>query len=82
MPTQPYRIEAVLFDFDGTLTHPGALDFSIIKRAIGCPAHTPVLEFMHAVSDDARRREMARQLDRFEMEGAAKSRPNAGAERV
>ncbi|HSO19287.1 MAG TPA: HAD-IA family hydrolase, partial [Desulfosarcina sp.] len=80
MSTPSYRIEAVLFDFDGTLTRPGALDFSIIKRAIGCPEHTPVLEFMRAVGDPNRRRDLSRRLDRFEMEGAERSRPNAGAE--
>jgi HAD superfamily hydrolase (TIGR01509 family) len=77
-----YRIDAVVFDFDGTLTEPGALDFSVIKMAIGCPDNTPVLEFMAQVKDPARRAEMARELDRFEMAGAAISRPNAGAEAI
>lgn len=83
-PTEafPYRIDAVLFDFDGTLTRPGVLDFSVIKKAIGCPDDTPVLEFMAGIDDDSRRAEMARQLDRFEMAGAALSLPNAGAERI
>jgi hydrogenase expression/formation protein HypE len=78
----PYRIDGVLFDFDGTLTRPGALDFSVIKAAIGCPDDIPVLEFMAGVGDDTRRSEMACQLDRFEMDGAAASRPNTGAERI
>ena len=82
MATRPYRIDAVLFDFDGTLTKPGALDFSVIKRTIGCPEKTPVLEFMADVDDEAQRLEMARQLDRFELDGAASSTPNAGAERL
>ena len=77
-----YRIDAVVFDFDGTLTEPGALDFSVIKMAIGCPDHTPVLEFMAQVKDSVRRDDMARELDRFEMAGAAISRPNAGAETI
>jgi hydrogenase expression/formation protein HypE len=78
----PYRIDAVLFDFDGTLTRPGALDFSVIKRAIDCPDKTPVLEFMAGVEDQERRADMARQLDRFELDGAAASRPNTGAEEI
>jgi len=82
MQTEPYRIDAVLFDFDGTLTGPGALDFSVIKRAIGCPQDIPVLEYMASVNDENRRQEMARQLDRFELEGAAASRPNDGAEHL
>ncbi len=80
--TKAYRIDAVLFDFDGTLTQPGALDLSIIKQAIGCPPETPVLEFMAQVTDLQRRSDMARQLERFELDGAAASRPNEGAETI
>ncbi len=80
MNNAPYRIDAVLFDFDGTLTRPGSLDFSVIKKAIGCPDGVPVLEFMAGVDDPAQRLDMARQLDRFELKGAAASQPNAGAE--
>src|SRR5210317_1286737 len=82
MKDSPYRIDAVLFDFDGTLTRPGALDFSVIKRAIGCPDGIPVLEFMASIDDHAQRLEMARQLDRFELDGAAASQPNVGAEQL
>ena len=42
----------------------------------------PVLEFMAGVDDPAQRLDMARQLDRFELDGAAASQPNAGAERL
>jgi hydrogenase expression/formation protein HypE len=76
----PYRIDAVLFDFDGTLTRPGSLDFAVIKKRIGCPENVPVLEFMADIEDEARRRRMAALLDRFEQEGAAASQANAGAE--
>ena len=79
---EPYRIDGVLFDFDGTLTRPGALDFSVIKRAIGCPDTLPVLEFMAGVTDERQRRAMAQQLDRFELEAAAVSEPNTGAEQM
>ncbi len=82
MAHAPYRIDAVLFDFDGTLTRPGSLDFSVIKKAIDCPGEVPVLEFMAGVDDPAQRMDMARQLDRFELEGAAVSQPNAGAEHL
>ncbi len=82
MTAKPYRIDAILFDFDGTLTHPGSLDFSVIKRTIGCPETMPVLEYMAGIEDDARRVEMARQLDRFELAGALASRPNTGAEDI
>lgn len=79
---EPYRIDGVLFDFDGTLTRPGALDFSVIKRAIGCPDTVPVLEFMAGVTDERQRGAMAQQLDRFELEAAAVSEPNTGAEQM
>jgi hydrogenase expression/formation protein HypE len=82
MNSDPYRIDAVLFDFDGTLTRPGALDFSVIKRTIGCPVDVPVLEFMAGIDDRAQRLNMTRALDRFELEGAAASQPNVGAEQL
>ena len=79
---KPYRIEAVLFDFDGTLTLPGALDFSRIRQTMGCPQGSPILEFIQGLPDPAARREAMAILDRFEEEGARNSRPNAGAEQL
>jgi HAD superfamily hydrolase (TIGR01549 family) len=76
----PLDIRAVLFDFDGTLTHPGALDFAVIRKAIGCPAGQPVLEFIDAITDPDRRVWCHEELDRFEAAAAADSRPNEGAE--
>ncbi len=77
-----YRIDGVLFDFDGTLTRPGALDFAVLKGALGCPEGIPVLEFMAGVAEENRRDDMAGRLHRFEMDGAARSVPNGGAERI
>jgi HAD superfamily hydrolase (TIGR01509 family) len=79
---KPYRIDAVLFDLDGTLTQPGALDFPALKRDIGCPQELPVLEFMAGLKDAAERQEITRRLDAFELEGALSSRPNAGAQQL
>lgn len=73
-------IKAVLFDFDGTLTRPGALDFGKIKRAVGCPEETPVLEFIEALDDPAEQERIHRELEKFETTAAADSKPNAGAE--
>ncbi len=82
-PTQkPFRTKAVLFDFDGTLTLPGALNFSIIKEAIGCPLKDPVLEFIHGISDPDKMHNAMAALDQFEMEAAKKSEPNQGAEEI
>ena len=50
MLTKPYRIDAVLFDFDGTLTAPGALDFKEIKAELGCPLDRPVLEYIEGLA--------------------------------
>lgn len=77
-----YRLRLVVLDFDGTITRPGALDFKVIRKQIGCPAGMPVLEFIAGLTD-ARQRQTARAaLDRFEADGAAASRPNDKAEEL
>lgn len=81
-PARPYRIEAVIFDFDGTLTRPGALDFPKIKSVIGCPATLPVLEYMETITDPVLLAKVHQQLEDFELEGAAASRPNTGAQNL
>ena len=43
------RIKGVLFDFDGTLTLPGALDFQAIRREMKCPPDIPILEWLETV---------------------------------
>jgi hydrogenase expression/formation protein HypE len=75
-------IRAVLFDFDGTLTEPGSIDFEVIKKAVGCPKGIPVLEFIAGLSSAAERAEASRILDGFEAEAARQSRPNKGAEEI
>ena len=77
---RPFRLRAVLFDFDGTLTRPGALDFAAVKREVGCPPDRLVLEWIEALPAGAQRTAALAALERFEMEGAAESRPNEGAE--
>ena len=78
----PFVVRAVLFDFDGTLTLPGALDFGSFKAAIGCPADTPVLEFLEALPAGGQREAAAADLERFEMAAAARSLPNPEAEQI
>ena len=75
-----YRIDAVLFDFDGTLTEPGSLDFSIIKQQVGCPLEVPVLEFIQSMPDSKAQKAAMDALDAFETSGAANSIPRPGAE--
>ena len=79
---RPFRLRAVLFDFDGTLTCPGALDFPAIKREVGCPPGNLVLEWIEALPAGAQREHALAALERFELAAAAASAPNADAERV
>lgn len=76
------QIKAVLFDFDGTLTHPGAIDFKLIKTTLGCPVDQPVLEFIQRMDREGDRQQAMRRLNRFEEEAAASSRPNQGAQEM
>ena len=75
-----FRIGAVLLDFDGTLTEPGALSFATIREAIDCPPGQPILEFLAALPDAADRERRMRVLESFELAAAEASRPNRGAE--
>ncbi len=76
----PYRIDAVLFDFDGTLTCPGALDFAAVRREIQCLADRPVLEFIQSLPSAEARRRAHEILDAHEAAAAAASQPAPGAE--
>ncbi len=78
----PFVVRAVLFDFDGTLTRPGALDFVAFKVAIGCPPDTPVLEFLETLPTGGQREAAADALERFEVAAAARSVPNSEAEQI
>ena len=73
------RINGILFDFDGTLTSPGAIDFGAIKQAINCPVDHPILEYLDALSP-AQRAPLQKILEDMEEEAARASLPNDGAE--
>ena len=79
---RPFRLRAVLFDFDGTLTHPGAIDFPAIKREIGCPPDQYILEWILALPPGEPRDRANAVLERFELDAADASRPNEGAEEL
>ena len=79
---RPFRLRAVLFDFDGTLTHPGALDFAAIKREVGCPPDQFVLEWILALPSGPVRDAAALALERFELAAADAAAPNEGAEEL
>ncbi|MBW2710488.1 MAG: hypothetical protein JRC58_01175, partial [Deltaproteobacteria bacterium] len=80
MIDRSYVIKAVLFDFDGTLSKPGTLDFPRLKKDIGCPPDVPVLEFIDSLPTRFQRETSLSVLEQFEMEGAVHSEPNPGAE--
>lgn len=73
-------IRGVLFDFDGTLTRPGSLDFPAIKAELGCPLDQPILEFLATLPRD-RRSALMKILDEMEDRAGEESRPNRGAEK-
>jgi HAD superfamily hydrolase (TIGR01509 family) len=73
------RIRGVLFDLDGTLTRPGAINFAAIKREIDCPREIPILEYLETLPAASRGR-FQRVLEEREEEAAAVSLPNEGAE--
>ena len=80
MYNKPFCIKAVLFDFDGTLTKPGALNFPLLKEAIGCHPDMPVLEYIESLSTRKLREEALSVVENFEEKAAAVSEPNPGAE--
>jgi len=77
---RPFRIDAVLFDFDGTLTEPGAIDFAGAREAMGCPPDRYTLEYIAGLPAGGPRERAQAALERFEEDGAARSVPAAGAE--
>ena len=80
MKKNPRYIKAVLFDFDGTLTRPDSLDLSIIKRQIGCPTGSLLLEYITSLPRREQRRQALAAVDEFELVAAAEAKPNTGAE--
>lgn len=75
-------IKAVLFDFDGTLTRPEAIDFAALRKLLGCPPGTPILEYIEALPSAEAQARAHRVLDEFEMAAARASVPNDGAEEL
>ena len=79
---RPFRLRAVLFDFDGTLTRPGALDFPTVKREVGCPPDQFILEWILGLPPGEKREAATRTLERFELAAADAAAPNEGAEEL
>jgi hydrogenase expression/formation protein HypE len=75
-----HRIQALLFDFDGTLTQPNAIDFKAIKKAIHCPIDKPILEFIESLPDQGDQKLAMSVLNDYEMASAEQSYPDDSAE--
>ena len=75
------KIEAVLFDFDGTLTTPGHIDFAAIRDSIGCPTGMSILTFIETLPP-AERMQAETTLDEFEMRAAGTVGPADGLEEI
>ena len=73
-------IRAVLFDFDGTLTRPEALDFAALRMALGCPPGATILEYIDALPTTDEQKKAHGILTDFELAAARASMPNPGAE--
>jgi len=74
-------IQGILFDFDGTLTKPDAIDFTDLKNRIGCPADTAVLEYINSCTELPEMKDnFQRILEEEELKAAAISEPNHKAE--
>jgi HAD superfamily hydrolase (TIGR01509 family) len=69
----------VIFDFDGTLTAPGGIDFAAIRRDIECPPTTTILEYLDTLEAEIRETAEAT-VNAHELVAAAAARPNHGAE--
>ncbi len=75
-------IQAILFDFDGTLSQPGAIDYGQLRQAIACPPGDPILEFIDTICDAEARQTALTTLNQYELAAAANTRPDAAAEEI
>ncbi len=66
-----------IFDLDGTLTHP-VLDFDAIRRELGVPAASPILEYL-ATLPRVRAEPLHRRLDAIETAACDRATPRPGA---
>jgi hydrogenase expression/formation protein HypE len=79
---RPFRVQGVLFDFDDTLTLPGALDFEYIRTEVGCPPRQPILEFIAGLPTEEARKRAGERLAELELEAAGRAQPNPAAPQV
>ena len=74
------RLRAVVFDLDGTLTAPGAIDFARLRSRLGMPArHPDILQWCHS-QPPHERPSLLRIVAEEEEAGLDNLQLNAGAE--
>lgn len=76
------RIQGILFDMDGTLTEPGQIDFSRIRRRIGIPDGHDILTHIEGLASAEARDEALAVVEEEEVAGFVDVRMQGGAERV
>lgn len=72
-------IRALLFDFDGTLTVPGAIDFEAMRAAVGCPQGRSILAYVASIPDPSQRREAEQAIDAIELAADERAGEQPGA---
>ena len=63
------NIKGVIFDLDGTLVS-SSLDFSSIRKEIGCPANKDILSFVDEITCPDDRNEANRVIETTELDDA------------
>ncbi len=76
------KLKAIIFDFDGTITMPGAIDFVSIRSLIGCPEGKPMFEFIKSLPIKKERAKAYSILEVYELQGAVRSVPDIFAEEL
>jgi HAD superfamily hydrolase (TIGR01509 family) len=71
----------IIFDLDGTLVD-SRLDFAAMRRDLGLPERTPILEALAAVGDDGERTRLEGIVLRHELAGAERATLMPGVERL
>ena len=75
-------IDGVIFDFDGTLTEPRAIDFAAIRAEIGCPEGAMILDYLRSIPSEVARARAEEILLHHERVAAEASLPALGAEEL
>ena len=74
-------VRGIIFDLDGTLVD-SRLDFAAMRRDLGLPERTPILEALAAVGDDGERTRLEGIVLRHELAGAERATLMPGVEHL